>query len=245
MLNVSGRKFRIAAEMIRTLSHDPVSVRFVRPWIRSLRPDWSPLYGHLPWMNFKVIRWLQAMLRPSMTAFEYGPGGSTIFLAKRIRSVTSVEHDKTYYDEVSEALRHTGFSNCDLRLIPPDVRPDLKDVPAGPHTYTSSSPAYAGYSFEAYVRAIDRFPDGSLDLVIVDGYARLACALHAVPKIRPGGYLLFDDTDWRKYRDAFRLLADFPRTDFIGVTPWQKNLRQTTVWRMSGSRRLDNLGSAR
>ncbi len=54
-------------------------------------------------------------------------------------------------------------------------------------------------SFEKYVRSIDRFIDKSLDLVIIDGRARLSCITHALKKIRPGGYLMLDDSERERY----------------------------------------------
>lgn len=38
-------------------------------------------------------------------------------------------------------------------------------------------------------------PDGSLDLVVVDGIQRAECVRAAIPKLRPGGWLYLDNTD--------------------------------------------------
>ncbi len=35
----------------------------------------------LPWITFPAMRWLHGHLRPSMSVFEWGSGGSTVFLA--------------------------------------------------------------------------------------------------------------------------------------------------------------------
>ena len=42
-------------------------------------------------------------------------------------------------------------------------------------------------------------PDASLDLVVVDGRARVECARRAMPKVKPGGLLLLDDTSRERY----------------------------------------------
>jgi len=225
-------KGRMLAEIVDTLSRDLSSAQFIAPWLWSLLPDRSPLRNRLPWMNFKVIRWLNSYLKPEMRAFEFGTGGSTIFLSRRIRDVTSIESDTRWYDDVSRALKENGIGNCDLRLIPAEP-PNASKAPDMDGFYKSTAKGVAGYDFERYVRAIDELRPRSLDLVIVDGYARLACIAHAIPKVRLGGYVLVDDTDWKKYRLSFDLLSQFPRTDFVGVTPFQLNLRQTSVWRIS------------
>ena len=48
--------------------------------------------------------------------------------------------------------------------------------------------------FDDYVAAINDELDNSLDLVIVDGRARVECVRRAMPKVKPGGLLLLDDT---------------------------------------------------
>lgn len=233
MMKSEVRKLEIMAEMLGTVALDPRSLRFLRPWIRSLRAGQSPLGSSIPWMNFKVIRWLREYLKPTMAVFEYGTGGSTIFLGRRVRSLTSIEHDPRWFDLVCRAVDAEGLRNCELRLVPAEPRPGLDAVPYGFRSYTSKSPEAFGQSFEAYVRTIDGVPDRSLDLALVDGYARLSCVAHAVPKMRVGGYLLFDDTDWSKHRPAFDYLMSFPRTDFVGVTPFQRNLRKTSIWKIT------------
>jgi hypothetical protein len=167
-----------------------------------------------------------------MNVFEYGAGGSTLFIARRVRRVTSIEHEPSWYDLVAHTLHEDDLSNCDLRLIPAEREPSLRDVPYGPASYTSMNPHAIGFSFENYVRSIEEHPDRSFDVVVVDGYARFSCIAAAIPKVQRGGYLLFDDTDLDKFRGAVRYLNRFPRTTFVGVTPFQTDIRQTSVWRL-------------
>jgi predicted O-methyltransferase YrrM len=69
--------------------------------------------------------------------------------------------------------------------------------------------------------ALDRFADGSIDLLHVDGNHSAAVSMRYVrqwgPKIRPGGHLVMDDIDWATQRETVRLLADSHRT--IKATP--------------------------
>ena len=235
MMSSSGGG-RFAAEVGMALWADPPSVLFLRRWLRTLRPGHNPLLDGLPWMNFSVIRWLDAYLRPTMDVFEYGSGGSTAFVASRVRRLVSVEHDPPWHASVSRALRERGIRNCDLRLVPPVRRPETADVPYGPGSYTSFAPHTRGYSFEDYVRSIDAFPDGSFDLVIVDGYARPSAVARAIPKVRPMGYLLLDDSDQEYARPALPALNGFPRRDFVAVAAFQRTVQRASIWRI-GPRR--------
>jgi hypothetical protein len=78
-------------------------------------------------------------------------------------------------------------------------------------------------AFAAYVAAIDAFPDGFFDLVVVDGRSRAACLDRAVPKIRPGGMLVLDDADRPEYADAIAELPPWPRRDFRGLRPGRRS----------------------
>jgi hypothetical protein len=229
---VQSEKRRIAHDIVLSLSKDPLSVQFLWPWFWSLLPGHSPLDDSIPWMTFRAIRWLESYLRPSMDVFEYGAGGSTLFFAKRVRTLTSIENDPSWHDRVSRVLRDRGITNCHLRLIPARAEPTLRGIPYGPTSYTSTTPEWAGHSFEEYVRSIDACADHSLDLVAVDGHARFSCVTHAISKVRPGGYLLLDNSDWKKYDEVVASLAPFPRTDFGGAGPFQPAGWRTSIWRM-------------
>jgi predicted O-methyltransferase YrrM len=49
----------------------------------------------------------------------------------------------------------------------------------------------------ANAAAIVSEPDASLDFVVVDGWYRPVCARAALSKLKPGGLLLIDNTDWK------------------------------------------------
>lgn len=225
-------KREILGEVLATLSKDPLSVQFLAPWFRSLLPRHTPLSESIPWMTFRAIRWLKSYLGKDMDVFEYGAGGSTLFFARRARTVVSVENDPQWHDIIARALRERGISNCDLRLVRAEPRSAPQGVAYGPTSYSSTTPDLADFSFEAYVRSIDSHPDRSFDLVSVDGHSRFSCVARAAPKVRPGGYLLLDNSDWQKYAGIMAYLAEFTRTDFDGAGPFQPTGWRTSVWRM-------------
>jgi hypothetical protein len=55
----------------------------------------------LPWYTYPAIEFLQARVRPEMVIFEYGCGNSTLWWAKRVAEVVSVEHDGEWYRRVA------------------------------------------------------------------------------------------------------------------------------------------------
>lgn len=200
---------------------------FALRWVHSMLPGHSPLADELPWITFRAIDWLDSYLDSGMKVFEYGAGGSTLFLAKRAGSVVSVEHDESFYRIVRDELLRRNINNCQLILRQPEP------CKGSGGTYASFQSKYKGWCFESYVRTIDDFPDGGFDLVLVDGRARVACINQALKKVKPGGALMLDNSDRPGYARALTILNDLPHIHFPGLTPWNLQVSRTTVWRVT------------
>jgi hypothetical protein len=55
-----------------------------------------------PWLPYSAIRWLDNAVLPTMRVLEIGAGASTVFFAKRARSVVSVERDPVWRSRVRD-----------------------------------------------------------------------------------------------------------------------------------------------
>jgi len=217
---------------IRLLPRDPRSAPDAVRFVKSFRPSYSPLAAEVPWMTYKAARWLDRHLRKDMSVFEYGSGGSTVFFANRVHRLVSVEHDAAWHTQVSEVLEKRGVTSCEYLLREPQPAPPDRPSEHRWDLYTSTDRDFAGFVFDGYVKTIDAFPDGSFDLVVVDGRARSSCVHHGLPKVRPGGMLLLDDSDRPDYADAVDWIGPRPRTDFRGISPAAGTLTQGSVWRV-------------
>lgn len=178
---------------------------------RALHALYEIRYPDHPWLSPGAIVWLDGHLKPEMQGFEWGSGRSTAWFAKRLDRLTSIEDDASWHQQVSASLRQAGISNTTLRHI------------ALEHEFQERySPYYE--KLPAYVRAIEEFDDRSLDFVVVDGHYRLPCIWAALPKIKAGGYLLVDNTDW--------LLREYWPVPFSWEMVHQSRnvLTQTTIW---------------
>ena len=65
------------------------------------------------------------------------------------------------------------------------------------------------HEYDNYAKAILDFPINSFDLVFVDGRNRAECTKHAVSRVKPGGYLVLDDSQREQYQVGIDLLSDW------------------------------------
>lgn len=157
--------------------------------VRSLR-HWTPRYAvdrvrwevydrrhqDEPWLSPAANALLSTLLLPSDHGLEWGSGRSTVWLARRIGHLTSMEDVPRWHARVSVQLRSSNIENVAYHLTP---RPSEDD----------------GAWSSDYVGVASSFPDQSLGFALVDGSAREYCAASVIPKIAPGGILVLDDTN--------------------------------------------------
>jgi predicted O-methyltransferase YrrM len=129
-----------------------------------------------PWWPRAAINAMDSLLRPSDTCLEWGSGRSTVWVAARTKKVHSIEHDATWFERVRIDLAGQGVQADAVQLLDASSPSNPDETP--------------------YVRAIDQFSDGEIDVCIVDGEHRANCALAAGPKLAPGGLLVTDDIHW-------------------------------------------------
>jgi len=225
-----GRNLLKSARLFAALiTHTPGDLRYVPSWLLSLRKRGKQLSAQVPWLPYSAISYLDRQLGQQTVAFEYGGGGSTLWLARQVQQVTTVEHDADWCASLDQSLRVRSVTNVNLLACPPqaDGLTGSADLPNG-ITYGSS--VWQG-NFETYVRSIDRFPNDTLDFVLVDGRSRAACVVHAARKVRPGGLLVLDDSDRPRYQHAMSVLKSWQRRDFWGIRPFSLERSHTTCWR--------------
>lgn len=167
----------LAGALLRHPTHVPV-------WLTTL-PCWGrrPMDVELPWFSNGAINYLKRAVRPEHEVFEFGSGGSSVFFARRTRSVRSVENDAAWYRLVTERTAALGLGNFRCELHP------FGDDDVARHQELSYFSAIVGHTY---------------DIVVVDGFCGFTAntygplrphafdlALAAVR--RPGGMIVVDD----------------------------------------------------
>jgi len=156
----------------------------------------------LPWINYGAIHLLKQRLTKDLTLFEYGSGYSTIFFARRVQSVTSVEYDETWFKK--------------LELIAP------QNVRLIFQPYSIDDPHY----FKIIATTSQKY-----DVIVVDGRDRVNCIKFSLDYLTGSGVVLLDDSSRERYTEAFHFLHQqgFKTLDIRGLKPGLNNMSQTTI----------------
>jgi len=206
-------------------------LKYYSAWNVFLDPSRNSIADKQPWLSFAAIDFIKKKIRPDMKVFEFGSGGSTLFWAEHVRDVISVEHDELWWKKMKEVLDRDNIINVRYQFIPAETIEDFHTRKVErPTDYISADENYRGQSFQAYASAIDKYPDESFDIILVDGRARPSCIAHSIPKLRRNGYLVVDNTERKYYLDAldFRNVKwEFHR--FFGPVPYTHSFSETSI----------------
>jgi len=161
------------------------------------------------WLPHSAARYINRKLQPSWRGVEFGSGGSTLWWAKRVAHLTTIEHKESWHAGVQQALAAAKLTNVTAYLVRDLTR---------------------------YADTI-QLVDPPIDFVFVDGKERLACMRAGSRLLRPGGLLIMDNTDESIYAEAtaFGYALPWPRREFSGQgrnpkTHQSQQLGRTTCW---------------
>jgi hypothetical protein len=189
----------------------------------------QPLADGLAWITYGAIEFLNSRLHRAMGAFEFGAGGSTIFVASRVGHLSSIEHDGAWVREVQEAAARLGLANANVLHVEAPPLPAATAV-GDPDRYVSAQ--CPGRSFRTYAEAIDHYPDEGFHFILIDGRARTSCFKHALPKLAPGGIIMLDNAERPDYGSIRHTLdgLGWTRHDFAGAGPYNDYFWKTSAW---------------
>lgn len=173
-------------------------------WLKS-RAAFSAIDGAgkpVPWYTYAATEFLSRRVTPDFDVFEFGTGNSTLWWAARVKSVTSVEHDRQW----AKATRKRIPANVTYSWIPRK----------GSDAYSRAAQA-AGRLF---------------DVIVVDGKDRYNCTINSLPSLTPRGVMVWDNADVPKYEPLFAELGTkgFKRLPFVGHGPITPRNWETSIF---------------
>ena len=156
----------------------------------------------IPWVTYSFIDFISERLNTNMDIFEYGSGNSTLWYAKKVSSVTSVEHDKKWFEKIKNSM-------------PQNVNLNYQEL-------------VYGERYSAFSTKIEK----KFDIVIVDGRDRVNCVKNAIDSIKENGIIILDDSERMAYSEGvnFLLNNNFSKLDFWGISPGLFYKKNTTIF---------------
>jgi predicted O-methyltransferase YrrM len=163
-----------------------------------------------PWLSRSAIRQLERILTPGMRMIEVGAGASTLWFARRVGEVISFEPEAEWRESVAEKLVSADAANARVE----------------------------GGTFEEIADAIAALEDEAYDILFVDtgddlgpGPGRVEYVELGRSKVKPGGYVVLDNSDRPHYWAVDDVLADWTVERFVGPTIWPLTVIETSFYR--------------
>jgi predicted O-methyltransferase YrrM len=169
--------------------------------IQIIHPDW-------PWWSKEAVLICDKLVKGTDVIIEFGSGRSTMWLAKKCKHITSIEHHTDWYNIVNKQITEAKLlSKINLILAP--IKPDLtiEDQP--------------------YLIPVKDIDESTVDIVLVDGKFRAQAALLSLPKIKSGGILILDDV--HRYLPQRGSSELFPENQYQEI--WHEIENETKNWR--------------
>lgn len=156
----------------------------------------------LPWVTYSFIDFISNRLTKDMVIFEYGSGNSTLWYAKKVKQVISVEHNKDWFNNIENKM-------------PNNVKLYYQELIYGGQ--------YSTFSVNL---------DKKFDIIIVDGRDRVNCIKNAINSIKFNGIIVLDDSERKEYQSGidFLLNNNFKKIDFWGISPGLFYKKNTTIF---------------
>jgi hypothetical protein len=212
--------------------------RCFMPWLASLISDNTPLDDEQPWITFPARYFLRRILTRDFRVFEFGAGGSTLFFAKRVKELVTVEHEAEWLKRTAAKVRFRQNFKWQSLLEPPTPNSSKACFAIGdPDSYASTDVNYVDMSFEKYATSIEQYEPDYFDLVSIDGRARPSCFKHSLSRVKQGGYILVDNAEREEYGYVERTAKQFGLEvlDFWGPGPYNKYFWRTILIRKTAS----------
>jgi ubiquinone/menaquinone biosynthesis C-methylase UbiE len=179
-------------------------------WMRYPAAWWRARRGitpERPWIVPAAIGWLRRRIRPDWSILELGAGRSTVWFVQRVGRVVSFEDNGFWVERTRERLEELGLGNVELVELPVEKLPE----------------------------ALATLPESSFDLVVLDfleapAVTRIDALKPAMNRVKPGGYLLLDDSDRSGYAAAYELLAGWRERRFTGVKDEWPEACETSIF---------------
>lgn len=200
----------LAAHLIRRPQLIPSYLRHLPCW------GGQPMMRELPWISFGALHYLEAHLQPHHEVFEFGGGGSTLYFARRTRSVVTIESHAEWHERLVSMLNQRRLRNvrCELHPLTGD--------------------AIEQFQNDSFFQSIRK---RMWDVILVDCYCGFSASPFgqlrphaltlAMEQLNPGGFIVLDDS-WM-YQSLLTPRLGWRIIDYIGPGPCRYGVTSTAI----------------
>lgn len=189
----------------------PAYLRYLPCWGR------QPIDCGMPWTSFGALRFLAGYVRPIHDVFEYGGGGSTLWFARHVHSVLTMESHADWHRTLVSTLKAQSLANAACEYHP--LSSDYPDQ-------------FKGDEF------FQRITSGTWDIILVDcycghsakpfGFTRPFALELAFRHTKPGGIIVLDDS-WM-FKELLGPRSGWRVTDYVGPGPCRYGVTSTAIF---------------
>jgi hypothetical protein len=217
--------FTIKKNYLRSPSESGYLIyRILRPILKIRYYFFRKFNNPCPWLSASSVRFLRTYLTKDMVGLEFGSGISTLFTAPKVKQLISVEHNKEWFEMISNRFIKEGISNVDYRFI---AQNDPILFSETTFEMTDKLGFEVRKDYVNYYMTVESISDNSLDFLLVDGRARPECLYYALPKMKKNGLVILDNSEREHYKIAFEFMKEYP------VYTTTNGLTDTTFWFLS------------
>jgi len=154
---------------------------------RTVRFYYEKSITSCPCLAIGAVKFLAGWLSDKDVCLEYGAGKSTLWFARLVGHLVSIESDRYWYETVRRLI--SEHRNAEIFLFE-----DKEDCVPGTCVCWN------------YVNKMDEFTSETFNLILNDGFARLHVGLKALALLKPGGILVWDD-----WANVFTMRTHIPK----------------------------------
>ena len=181
----------------------------------------------LPWITRESFHFINSVLSDNLSIFEFGSGGSSIFFLKRAKHFVSVEHNSDWYQKVSHLINSKNYSRKKIDYF---LRESSGQIEENYISISDKELELISNFYDDYISVIDSYSDNYFDLIIIDGKSRIKALDKSIPKLKCGGYLIFDNADRIHYQKRLKEINDWMVLESYGPTIFDMSFNQTNVY---------------
>jgi len=134
-----------------------------------IRLSFDFFHKDYPWITRQSTKFIEENIGVDTVGYEWGSGRSTLWFAKKTKYLYSIEHDRDWFNQVSQKISEEDIRNVKLIFKPLGEGLD-----------------------EHYAKGFEDI-DETPDFILVDGKLRDQCALEAIGMVRNGGFIIIDN----------------------------------------------------